>query len=690
MAPQPNEKPFSAGEIPRRLCFRNGGFLFEKRLRRIFTLMGHDLSLGRPMPGDGVVVWGHSPVAGRGEQLAEKHNAPLVRVEDAFLRSVRTGRQGDAPLGIIVDPMGVHFDSSATSRLEHFLSHHELDDSNLLQRSRDGIDRIRALELSKYNLHDPATPQPDPGYVLIIDQTQGDASIQYGGASASTFAEMLEAACLEHPSARILIKSHPETVLGLRKGHFGSDIVDPRIQFVDPNLSPWGLLEGAIAVYTVSSQLGFEAILAGHRPHVFGQPFYAGWGLTSDRNPIGRRTRKLTKVQLFAAAMILAPVWYDPCRDRLCSFEDAVNQLEAEVRAHREDKTGYVAAGMRLWKRRHIQSFFGNTHPVRFAPTLDDVASIAARTDRKVLNWGAGRPGGKGGAGKNFINVEDGFLRSRGLGAELVPPLSLVLDDLGIYYDPSRPSRLEKLILSPVPAHALRRAESLWEKIVSAGLSKYNLGQGVPGLPNGHRVLVAGQVEDDASIRLGCAEISTNLALLEAARLAHPKSTIIYKPHPDVEAGLRPGAVPANLLTDLADVVASDADPTGLIMACDEVWTMTSLIGFEALMRGKPVTCLGTPFYAGWGLTRDLGPVPDRRLRNNDGTRLRRPDMVHLVHAALIAYPRYHDPISDRPCPPEVIVERLADGPIPRPGRMNRLLSKLQGAFASRAYLWRQ
>ena len=47
-----------------------------------------------------------------------------------------------------------------------------------------------------------------------------------------------------------------------------------------------GLMEGAVAVYTVSSQLGFEAILAGHRPQVFGQPFYAGWGLSEDRNPV--------------------------------------------------------------------------------------------------------------------------------------------------------------------------------------------------------------------------------------------------------------------------------------------------------------------------------------------------------------------------------------------------------------------
>ncbi len=134
----------------------------------------------------------------------------------------------------------------------------------------------------------------------------------------------------------------------------------------DP-VAPQALLEGAIAVYTVSSQLGFEAILAGHRPHVFGQPFYAGWGLSEDEQVFPRRRRTLTQVQLFAAAMILAPTWYDPCRDRLCPFEEALDQLEAEVRALREDRHGHVATGMRLWKRRTVARDLrqAGRHPLR-------------------------------------------------------------------------------------------------------------------------------------------------------------------------------------------------------------------------------------------------------------------------------------------------------------------------------------
>ena len=108
---------------------------------------------------------------------------------------------------------------------------------------------------------------------------------------------------------------------------------------------------------------------------------------------------------------------------------------------------------------------------------------------------------------------------------------------------------------------------------------------------------------------------------------------------------------------------------------------MTSLLGFEALIRNKKVTCLGMPFYAGWGLTRDLFPQPDRRRA--------RPTLAALVHAALIAYPRYFDPISGLPCPPEVVVDRLAKHQLPAAGQGNRLLAKLQGIFASYARLWR-
>ena len=675
----------AAGTDPRRLFFYSGGFLTQGRLRRMLAAAGWRLTLGLPGPDDAVAVWGHSPTAARGAAVAARRGVPLVRIEDAFLRSIHPGRsRGEPPLGLLIDETGgAHYASAAPSALEALLARHPLDDAHLLQRARDGIGRLKALNLSKYNNFDDTLPAPAPGYVLVIDQTRGDASIRLGGSRESVFREMLVFAQEEHPGVRIVIKSHPETHAGHRAGHYGPEDAGGRITLLADPASPWALLEGAVAVYTVSSQMGFEAILAGHRPRVFGQPFYAGWGLTEDESPVPRRRRKLTKAQLFAAAMILAPVWYDPCRSKLCSFEQAVDQLEAEARAFREDRHGHVAVGMRLWKRSPLQKVFGREARLVFENDPARATAKARNTGRGLLVWASKETPELTAAaeGLRLARVEDGFLRSRGLGAELVPPLSLVTDPLGIYYDPSRESLLERLIAAPPPPGGLRRAEDLVAGLIRAGVTKYNLGGALPPLPGGHRILVPGQVEDDASIRLGAGEGQRNLDLLQLVRARNPGALVIFKPHPDVEAGLRPGAVTESDLRGLADAVVRRGDPAALLAEVNEVWTMTSLLGFEALLRGLPVTCLGAPFYAGWGLTTDLGPVPARRQA--------KVPLLQLAHAALIAYPRYTDPVTGLPCPPEVVAERLAGGTVPHPGAANRALAKLQGLFASQSRLWR-
>lgn len=672
----------------------SGGFLFPgaqpRRIRRILALAGWPVAPGWPDDAGAVAAWGHGPRAWRAEAVAARTGAALVRIEDAFLRSIHPGRTGgEPPLGLMIDPTGgAHYAPARPSALERLLATHPLDDHALMERARLGAQRLQALDLSKYNAHDPALPLPDPGYVLVIDQVRGDASLTMGGLDGplprSLFREMLVTAQAEHPGAQIVIKSHPETARGARAGHFGPQDASDRVQVLDAPVSPWALLDGARAVYTVSSQLGFEAILAGHRPRVFGLPFYAGWGLTQDEVPHPRRARRLSRAQLFAGAMLLAPVWYDPGRDRLCAFETALDHLEAQVRAWREDRAGHVALSMRLWKRAPLQRFYGRWRRLRFAGTDAAGVALARREGRGLMVW-AGRESAtlaQEAGDLPLRRVEDGFLRSRGLGAALVPPLSLVTDDLGIYYDPTRESRLERLIAAPLPPGGAARAERLMAALVAAGLSKYNLGAPPPDLPPGMRVLVPGQVEDDASIRLGAGVVRTNLDLLRAARAARPEAVLIYKPHPDVEAGLRPGAVPEAEARALADVIVTGADPAALLVQVDEVWTITSLTGFEALLRGKRVVTLGCPFYAGWGLTEDHAPQPTRRRA--------RPTLAALAHGALIAYPRYLDPVTGAPCPPELALERLTQGAAPRGGPALRVLAKLQGLLASQAWLWRR
>ena len=74
---------------------------------------------------------------------------------------------------------------------------------------------------------------------------------------------------------------------------------------------------------------------------------------------------------------------------------------------------------------------------------------------------------------------EDGFIRSLGMGPE-APPLSLVVDDLGIYYDATRPSALERWIATPLNAAEGARAQALRRLWCEQRVSKYN---GAPESP---------------------------------------------------------------------------------------------------------------------------------------------------------------------------------------------------------------
>ena len=326
----------SGQDAPARLRYLNAGFLWQPRIRRILALAGTPLVPGLPGPSDAVAVWGQSPYAARGKRAAQARGAPLWRIEDAFLRSLHPGRAGGPPLGLLIDRQGgVHFDATRPSDLETILARAPLDDTALLDRARAGMARMAAAHLSKYTGHDPDLPTPPPGYVLVIDQTRGDAAVRASGGSVGVFRDMLAQARAEHPGRRVVIKSHPETAQGLRPGHFDANDTGDGITVLSAPVSPQALLDGACAVYTLSSQMGFDAILAGHRPQVFGTPFYAGWGLTEDRSAMAlpRRGRSLTRAQLFAGAMILAATWYDPFHDRLASFEAALDALEAATRA---------------------------------------------------------------------------------------------------------------------------------------------------------------------------------------------------------------------------------------------------------------------------------------------------------------------------------------------------------------------
>lgn len=285
------------------------------------------------------------------------------------------------------------------------------------------------------------------------------------------------------------------------------------------------------------------------------------------------------------------------------------------------------AYGFPHWKRKYVRRCLAG-HDVQFIP-----AHSALPPHGHVLLWGMMPP--PDGCTQPILRMEDGFLRSVGLGADLVRPLSWVIDQTGLYYDATRPSDLETLLANAeFPVELCQRAASLRAQILALGLTKYTL----PGkkwqrpATSRHVSLVVGQVESDASLAFGAPGIRTNLGLLQAVRAAHPESYLVYKPHPDVVARLRAVGQGEDEAQAWCDEIVTDTPIDSLLEQVDDVQVITSLAGFEALLRGRPVTCYGLPFYAGWGLTQDKLTCPRRgRALSVDA----------LVAASLMLYPRY-------------------------------------------------
>lgn len=323
--------------------------------------------------------------------------------------------------------------------------------------------------------------------------------------------------------------------------------------------------------------------------------------------------------------------------------------------------------GIKPWKRWQITPFlaprYGQLHYLWSAAAVLRTPSLQGH---RIVVWAAREPAGLADAaarkGTKVVRIEDGFLRSVGLGSNHVGGCSLVVDEIGIYFDPRTPSALEKLLQDePADAALLQRAAALRQQLVQHGLTKYNVGSRAPlviaARQGQQRLLVPGQVENDASLRLGSPAVRSNLELLQRVRAAHPQAWIIYKPHPDTEAGTRPGRLRDAQVLQYADQIVREASVTAVFPHIDAVHTMTSLVGFEALLRGVKVHTWGLPFYAGWGLTEDQLYTPRRT---------RRLALDELLAGVLIRYPLYLHPHTGQPCEVEVIAEHLAaSGSVP-------------------------
>jgi capsular polysaccharide export protein len=601
-------------------------------------------SVGSARKLDAVAGWGHKPSAKPARDYARQHGLPYLALEDGFLRSVGLGGS-EPPLSLLVDNRGIYYDARTPSALEELLqSDARLEDGELLARAARFRERMVESGVSKYN-HAPDDLPPEisdaEGLVLVADQTYDDASVTGALADAGTFERALSCALEEHPDARIVVKVHPATVAGKKRGYLAGRRFSSRVTVVSADVNPQALLRRARQLYVCSSQLGFEGLLANVKVTCFGQAFYAGWGLTDDRQSSPRRSRRLTLEQLVAGALLLYPRYRHPLSNECCEAEQVLEHLALQRRIFSENRRNFVCFDMSYWKRPFVRRYLrAPGRKVRFAASTSELSNVADPRQLTAVVWASRKTpeltAWAETCGVPLWHMEDGFLRSAGLGSDLTAPGSLVLDPDGIYYDPSRPSRLENILQSYVfSREELERAARLRKLIVESRVSKYNLPATerlqLSASPLQRVILVPGQVSDDASVRLGTQSVGDNLSLLRAVRTENPDAYIIYKPHPEVLSGNRRGSL-HDVATPPWDLLVGQVPLAACLDVTHEVHTMTSLVGFEALLRGLPVTAYGQPFYAGWGLTRDHAPLPRRT---------RRLELDQLVAGALLRYPRY-------------------------------------------------
>ncbi|EOH9675084.1 capsular polysaccharide biosynthesis protein, partial [Campylobacter jejuni] len=628
--------------------------------------------------------WGRKKSGLKAMNLAKKYKAKFILLEDGFIRSLNLGVENSPSFSMVKDDIGIYYDATMPSKLENLLNTYEFKGEEIKQ-AKKAIELIKKYKISKYNnnLDIPDDYfQKDEKRVLIIAQTANDASLEFGLAKDFKTVDMIKDAIKENPDSKIYIKIHPDVLSGKKQSDLDINSLPKECILISENFNPIALLEFFDKVYTKTSGMGFEALIQECECVCYGMPFYAGWGLTKDKLECKRRMQKRSLEEVFYAAYILYSEYFNPYLNQKSNIFDTIQTLAKYKDIEKANSNRLFMLGFTLWKRYFIKPFFkAKNNEIIFLNSIKSLARYKLKEDDKFFIWGKKYDENTlknlllvKAKEQNLTNftpkvslVEDGFIRSISLGSDLTRPFSLIVDDKGLYIDPNKVSKLEELLQNEIfDKNMLNRAKNIIKTLLENRFSKYNglkhedlkinakIGQKV--------ILIPAQVEDDASMILGGFGLST-LDLLKEVRSKNQDAYIIFKPHPDVLSGNRVGLKDETLILEFCDEIVKDCSIDSAIKIADEIHTITSTSGFDALLRAKKVFTYGMPFYAGWGLTKD---------KYRCERRTRKLSLEELVAGALIIYPRYINPKTKTLCEIEVCLD---------------IMLNLQKAYFSKKYI---
>ncbi|WP_079478048.1 capsular polysaccharide export protein, LipB/KpsS family [Halobacillus salinus] len=614
----------------------------------------------------------------------------LAKSNNLNAKVVSTGMLGDIyntddviNLSYSMDSTGSHHDAS--SELVRLLNDFDLNShQDTLSEAKLIMRQVIDQGTSGYNpSHFKMTTdvlKPDTKErILLLGKSEPDTNL-YDEDSDITNRDLIWSAKLENPEAELLYRPHPNDSK-LDSEELTYESLKHLVTVIKDPIPLAKLFREVDQVYTIHSKAGFEATWRGLETTVLGSPFYAGFGFTNDKQDI-KRKRNLSVEEAFFITYLVYTNYVNPFSKKKIELSQALelstsimslessreltqkrrktikpdayqaNRISTKVEKEQyynlstieneeNSKIGVLSKGM--LDIPHLEAFVKGQvveKPKNNDDDLDFVAGWGKKPSaKKALDFSEKY-------NLKYLALEDGFLRSIGLGVDGTPPLSLCIDDIGIYYDATTPSRLEWILNSDgwQSRNLLEQAEEAMSLIKQNYLSKYNTGplvdKSIFKENNRKRILLVDQTYGDMSIELGLATSETFKQMYKHAVRNNPEADIYIKTHPDVISGKKQGNLSKDEVSDQATFIYENYNPVSLVEQVDSVYVVTSQLGFEALMLGKEVHCFGMPFYAGWGLTNDQ-LVNDRRSKKRN--------LTEVFAASYILYPRYINPDTNTP-----------------------------------------
>ncbi|MBZ7984985.1 capsular polysaccharide biosynthesis protein [Campylobacter sp. Cr9] len=611
-------------------------YKLRKNVKNFLNLSWRDASLDNVYYG-----WGRKESGRIAENLAKKNNAKFCLLEDGLIRSLGLGINDKNSFSLVFDDVGIYYDATAPSKLENILNTYKFSEDEL-EQAKKAIKYLVDNNISKYNNAYKEFELGNKDNVLVILQSANDLSLKYGLANNINSLDMIKDAIKENPNSKIYVKIHPDVLSSKKQSDININEIPKVCEIISDSYNPISLLKNFKKVYTKTSTMGFEALLCGCECVCYGMPFYAGWGLTKDKQKCERRIKIRSIEEIFYAIYFLYTKYYNPYSEEVSDIFDTMKTIVQFREIYKANSGRLFFFGFLWYKRFYIKHYFkSDNNQIIYISSLKKLKKYNLNKNDKAFIWG--KTYEKSELLKYFKHVsivEDGFIRSIGLGSNYAIPYSLVVDDMGIYFDPKTPSRLEYILKNTdFNDELIQEAKEIRKLILDNSFSKYNCLKHKE-LPKREQktILIPAQVEDDASIKCGGLGYDT-LKLIKQVRAENPEAYIIYKVHPDVVAGNRKGLKDEKIILQYCDEIITDISIDSCIKACDEVHTITSTAGYDALIRDKVVVTYGAPFYAGWGLTIDKNLNPKILSRRN-----RKLTIYELITGVIILYPRYLKP----------------------------------------------